>query len=403
LRHPERVLLVVFVAAMILVAIVARQTNPASSLRDPRHSTLLTSPAGASALAEALAAFGTRVERRRHPLFGIAADARRDTSDVLLILDPYYAMPAEEAREVGEYVARGGRVVLAGTTGVERRFGVASIPVGNGRDEDSLVVASPPGIGGLPGARRIVGRGRPPAGERGGMLVPDRVDTLLLAANRRPVAARYRFPGGGIALVIADGDWVANRTLRHTDVGALLIPWILAEHPPVAIVDEYHQGFGRGGAIFAAAWAWLRSSPAGWAMLQVAFAGLVALFAAAVRFGPALHVIERHRRSPVEHLDALAAGLERAGEHRTAVDLLGRGLRRRLQRAGQPVRPGGATREWLAALARATDRPAARRAVTRLASLLRESTSTDEHVLQTAQAVEDVWEALRQPTAHTRS
>src|SRR5438034_6802331 len=57
----------------------------------------------------------------------------------------------------------------------------------------------------------------------------------------------------------------------------------------------------------------------GWAILQLLGVALVALAVAAVRFGPARSVIERRRRSPLEHEEALAAGLEGAGGVDTAV------------------------------------------------------------------------------------
>jgi hypothetical protein len=229
------------------------------------------------------------------------------------------------------------------------------------------------------------------------VLAPARADTLLSVGNGWPMAVRLTFEGGGRALLVADSRWLENRVLKNTDAGALVIPWMLALQPRRIVADEYHQGFGRSGAIFTAALGWLVRSPAGWAILQLAFAGLVALAAGAVRFGPALHVLVRARRSPVEHLDALAAGLERSGGHRTAMELLVRGLRRRLQRAGAPGRPGPEqSAAWLDALGRATDRPETQRAVKRLRSLMREPGSGEEQVLRTAQAVEDVWQALKQ-------
>src|SRR2546426_3232421 len=50
---------------------------------------------------------------------------------------------------------------------------------------------------------------------------------------------------------------------------------------------------------------------------------------AAVRFGPARPVLERRRRSPLEHLEALAAGLEGAVGVDTSIGLTVAGLRRR--------------------------------------------------------------------------
>jgi hypothetical protein len=394
MRHRELLLLGGFAAALLAAGLLGRRTAPQRS--DWRRSTYLTTWAGARGLTDALESLGVRVERRRYPLFGILADARAP-DDVLLILQPAMPMTTEEAHEVTRFLASGGRAVLAGMTGVERRFGVGIVALADlDRKADSLTVREPPGIGPLPGVDWMLGRGRPPVGERRGMLKPERVDTLLTAENGRAIAARYLFAGGGVALVLADGRWLANGVLRDTDAGALVIPWIMALAPRRVIVDEYHQGFGRHGAILTAALGWLWRAPAGWAILQLMFAALVALGAAAVRFGPALHVLVRARRSPVEHLDAMAAGLERSGGHRTAVDLLSRGLHRRLQGGAAP---SSASRraEWLATVARAADRPETQRAVSRLRALLREPGGSEEHVLRTAQAVEDVWEALKQP------
>src|SRR5207244_11132739 len=83
------------------------------------------------------------------------------------------------------------------------------------------------------------------------------------------------------------------------------------------------------------------------ARLQLLGVALVALAVTAVRFGPARSVIERRRRSPLEHVEALAAGLEGAGGVDTAVGLTVSGLRRRLGRVG--LLPAGAERAWLAA------------------------------------------------------
>jgi len=117
----------------------------------------------------------------------------------------------------------------------------------------------------------------------------------------------------------------------------------------------------------------------------------VALAAAAVRFGPALTVIERRRRSPLEHLEALAAGLEGAAGVETAVGLIVSGLRRRLSRGGYA--PSGDPRQWLLALELATPTPRGRAAVRRLQQIITHP-GGPERVLAAAQAVEDVWEEL---------
>jgi hypothetical protein len=151
-------------------------------------------------------------------------------------------------------------------------------------------------------------------------------------------------------------------------------------------------GFGQDGSLMGASWGWLVAHPVGWAVLQLAAVALVALAVAAVRFGPARSVIERRRRSPLEHLEALAAGLEAAGGADTAVALTVSGLRRRLGRAGL-MRPEEQA-SWLAALELALPTAAGRDAVRRLQELIHQ-TGGPGRVLAAAQAVEDVWEELR--------
>ena len=106
-------------------------------------------------------------------------------------------------------------------------------------------------------------------------------------------------------------------------------------------------------------------------------------------------MIERRRRSPLEHLEALAAGLEGAAGAETALRLIVSGLRRRLSRSGYI--PRGETGGWLASLELATPTPRGRAAVRRLQSVTTHPGGA-ERVLAAAQAVEDVWQELRPKT-----
>ena len=111
-----------------------------------------------------------------------------------------------------------------------------------------------------------------------------------------------------------------------------------------------------------------------------------------VRFGPVRSVIRRTRRSPLEHVRALATALQAARGHDVAVELLVRGLRRRLSRDGRAGREPAA--DWLASLAERTRSPRARAAAVRLRELTRPRRSVDD-VRAAANAVEDVWQELR--------
>ena len=145
---------------------------------------------------------------------------------------------------------------------------------------------------------------------------------------------------------------------------------------------------------------WLANSPAGWALLQLMGVGLVAVAMAAVRFGPAQAVIDRRRRSPLEHVEALAASLEGAGGVDTTVALIVAGLRRRLGRAGV-LRPDE-QQAWLSTLELALPTVRARDAVRRLQQAETQP-GGPERALAAAQAMEDVWEELRPPPTRAGS
>src|SRR3989449_9954164 len=100
--------------------------------------------------------------------------------------------------------------------------------------------------------------------------------------------------------------------------------------------DEYHRGFGRGRSMVGVVMGWLVGTPGGWVILQLVGVLVVGLAVAAVRFGPARRGVTTRRRSPLEHLEALAAGLESAAGVHAPPALIGPGLRRPPRRAGPP-------------------------------------------------------------------
>jgi hypothetical protein len=129
---------------------------------------------------------------------------------------------------------------------------------------------------------------------------------------------------------------------------------------------------------------------------------LVWLALTAVRFGPARSVIERRRRSPLEHLEALGAGLESADDGDTAVQRLALGLRRRLGMGRVRTNDENVV-PWLESLELATRGPKGRAAVRRLRNFLTIRDRDPARVLHAAQAVEDVWEELRPRTTRNAS
>lgn len=410
MRRGELGLILAILAGLVVAAVLGQQAAPNRDLLDFRRSTLLAGPNGAKGLADALEALGVQVQRRRRAWFRLGEDTSSlDRSALLTFLDVARVLPLTEVelRGLRDFVARGGSVFLAGRNDLESCFGVEIDELG----PDSLPLGGDVVDRDLGPSRAVLDwRARPDPSSPPGWeevvcepLVATRVDRLLTTVDGRSAALRLRFSGGGSAILLADSRYVSNRDLKTSDAGAVVLHWVMDPPPSVVIVDEYHQGFGRRASIFAAAWRWARTSPLGLAMLQLAFAGLAGLAVAAVRFGPATRAVQRRRRSPVEHLDALAVALERAGAADTAVRLMVAGLRRRFgRRAVVPQLRRNDTDQWLETLRSGTRSAGTRRAVDRLIQLATERGS-GERVCQAALAVEDVWDAVTHENTPVKS
>jgi hypothetical protein len=146
------------------------------------------------------------------------------------------------------------------------------------------------------------------------------------------------------------------------------------------------------GSLGAAALAWSTRSPWGWMVWQLVAVGLVALVASGVRFGPVRSAIERRRRSPMEHVRALATTLAAARGHDVAVRLMVQGLRRRLSRGGRPA--AADLDAWLESLGPSVRSDRGREALKTLTGTLRTPPDAAS-VLAAGNAVETLWEELK--------
>jgi hypothetical protein len=245
-----------------------------------------------------------------------------------------------------------------------------------------------------------------------------RVDTLVMSPRGPVVLAVRRAGSAHDAILVADVAFFRNRNARNSDAGVFVLSLLSPRYDRV-VFDEYHQGYGSSASLGRALAEWSLRSPIGWTVWQAAIVGVLALLASAVRFGKPRELGEKARRSSREHVRALATALAAARGHDVAVDVLVRGLRRRLGReqgigtrqpaaesgAGRdgPHETGSAQRAWLDDLARRPLAPKVREAVTTLQRLT--TTGQDEAaVLAAANAVEDAWDALRHssPTSWRR-
>ncbi len=412
--------LVLLLAAALTVAILAGRGHRRGVPLDEPASTYRTGPTGGRAPYDVLARLGVPVERRRTPLFDLARQVRRRPA-ALAVVAPERRLAPAEREAVSRYIGTGGALIAVGDGGglteclgweVDRPDSADRVRL------DSALVAAPPGVYRLPPVTRVLRLvaedtlegvtkrvtelrklGRSGGGGRAARELGDctaavsiRTDTLLATVGREPVLVRLRFRGGGRALLVADDAYFRNAAWRSSDVPTVLVPLLIPERRGRVSWDEYHHGYGSEGSLARALLGWMARSPAGWALWQLIAVALVWLVVTAVRFGPPRPVLDRRRRSPLEHVDALAAGLEGASGTETAVGLFVSGLRRRLSRTGQPSR--GDFRQWLAALELALPGARGRQATRRLQDFLTKPGGA-ERVLGAAQAVEDVWEDLR--------
>jgi hypothetical protein len=397
-RLGRRVTLAVLAGTIVLVALLTpEQTGGRTG--DARLTSRSTEPQGAAALFELAGRLGWRPSRRN-----VDSIPSTDTSAVHLVLDPPVALSAIETHELLDRVRRGAALVF--------------VLGGGGPLADSLGLGSRvPRAGSVIGAAQIlvstsgqlVAENVDACGERGESLLtaglpfwPDRQTHILalrpkgalppgartlafvrtvsgVAGNELPAVIGYPLERGRV-VVAADPDLLRNDVLRVCRWGADVVAMRMLEYASAdapdggrrerLVFDEYHQGYGEQPGTIRGILSYLERTGSGHLVLQLAAAGLLLLFAV----GPRLLVprpVERiERRSPLEHVDALARAYRAVGATRTATARLVHGVRRRVEHALGAQR-GGSTDDaflaWASARvpARATDVDLVRQALAR--------------------------------------
>jgi hypothetical protein len=161
---------------------------------------------------------------------------------------------------------------------------------------------------------------------------------------RTAVAAAGFTLGAGKVVLLSDPDLLRNDVLRACRFGLDVVTARMLEFLAAGasrrhrlVFDEYHQGFGTHPGTLRAIVAFLARVPSGHVLLQAMLGGLVLLLALGPRALPP-HDVERvERRSPLEHVGALAQAYARVGATRTATMRLLRGVRRRVERGAERV------------------------------------------------------------------
>ena len=396
-----------FVVLVVIAAVLGRRGARRPNL-DQRTSSFLSGPGGVRGLADALRRLGIGVRRfRGRPveLSGLPVVPR----EALAVLDPTFPLSPPEVDQISGFLRtsaarnRGGDLILAGggAEAVMRCFGYR---LSRPRFDSAPVL--PPGrpLGPVPAwvHRTLVATHETVAADstrssdigvfRCAVPTPAIAETLLVTPARRVAALRLRPEGSlGWVTLVSDENLIRNRTLRRTDAGPLVLGWLAGRYDRV-IFEEYHHGFGASGSLAGSVLEWSARTPWGWAVWQAAAVSVLALLFGAIRFGPARSGIERRRRSPLEHVRALARALSAARGHDVAIAALVRGLRRRV--VPPAIRARGDAATWLGQLDGSLLSPRGRESLDGLRSLTRPG-QPSVGVLRAANAVEDLWEELR--------
>ncbi len=140
--------------------------------------------------------------------------------------------------------------------------------------------------------------------------------TVLLADDRGPLVLRYRY-GRGLVTTLVDESLFRNDALATGDRARLAVALARPGRADGEVAfDEFVHGHAIPGR-------WWTLVPRGFAIaLVVALAAIaIAIFGAAIRFGPPLVPVDRRDRSSADLIDALSSLLERGhAEHQALTD-----------------------------------------------------------------------------------
>jgi len=350
----EKLFLLGLLLTLLVLGLFARPgSNP--DARNPRLTTYSVGGNGARALFFTLRRLGTPVAPRRQPFVA------ESLPHAMAVLAPTEHATPGELKALGRWLEAGGTMIFVAPDGIGATDPDSPNPwldslglVLESTSGDSLPVilqaptdgatAVPTGAAPLAGIAEVEGfrwvfADSSRALRRGAA-------RLLRVQDGRAAAVEIR-RGKGRVIAFSDGRPFTNGELRES--GAALAFARAAARATAGgrtlAFDEYHHGHREGRTLNGAILRFLVERPLGHAILQLAGVGILLLLFHARRFGSPLPDPRARRRSPLEHVEALAGAYRQAGAKRTARRLLVAGLARRLGR--RPPRDDAAGAELL--------------------------------------------------------
>jgi hypothetical protein len=344
-----RVALPVLTGLLIFAVLITPQSAPLQP--DLRLTTYSSSPGAASGIYDVVKQLGWQPSRRTTP---ITDDL--DTAAVYAVLAPRKEITPPEAHALLDAVRGGAGLmyVVSDSGALEDSLQVNRSDSGFNLTPVSKAAASPCAHDHLENMLdwfrdgvhlyRLVAH-RAVTADMPVFVTVDRPGPSAASLPAEPAAFGFTL-GRGRVVTYSDPDLLRNDVVRicRWDVGRRVvesIDWAAAGKRRSLVFDEYDQGYGSQPSMWRVTTEFLFGSTVGRAFAQAVAAALVLMLALAVRPIPPRGVPRIERRSPLEHVDALARAYERINATRLVARRLAAGLRRRHARGTWSARAAG--------------------------------------------------------------
>lgn len=327
---PTGVITLVGIVVVLFLLLVPQDTSESGPFLDS-HS---TGPRGARGLYDVLRRLGYRVSRDTSGM-----SRNLDSSATYVILSPVVPLTDVDVNSLLAVTRRGATLILAGAPQqLIDSLGFTLHPIPAFETVNNTVISggtpapAPPMAGSMPQFIPISWTVTPDSATRDSippfLWLEDLPDSLAVIAGRRF--------GAGHAVVVSDPEILANRVLRDGRPAIAVVhalEWSAGERAGTSmrrvVFDEYHHGFGTHADVVGTVWYALTGTPAGRMVLQGAAAALVLILAVGARPIAPVSTGTIQRRSPLEHVDALAHAYMRVNAVGVLAERLVQGLRRR--------------------------------------------------------------------------
>ena len=342
---PVRILSVIAVLLALFIILAPQERADQTA----GYSSYGTGAGGVRALYEVLGRLGFSMSRNERPLTPALA-----TVGTYVLLQPTQPLTTAEQNNLLKAVRNGATLVftpddeaftdslgfeLLPPTGGFPTLSRTHVAGGNPRDTDlsgpqaALRAAFPISVTVAP---------TPRSGTQAFMwLVPgdDSHAARLDSAHQSTLVSGHRV-GRGYAIAVAPPTIVMNQVIREPRAAIAIVRAIqfanssigasgTQPHANDVVFDEYHHGFGVHADMPAAVINALTNTPLGRVTLELVAAALVLLLAIAVRPIAPVSIPAVSRRSPLEHVGALAHAYAQVNARALGTGRLVRGLRRR--------------------------------------------------------------------------